>query len=182
MNPIAALKLLLKSYFETGLTAYAPLETSEPVDVPSFAEWGSLGVYLDDVPSTLEDGQKPAAAGPDLVIYNSTDCKPQYSTHCGRWLCPLDFDLTLPGDTLPANAELYWAELTAALMGKLHPDEPEDQIRAPLTDRLNSLSADFGVWIQDCIDWKLKEAFSQLESGGLTRSISVTIIAQIIPN
>jgi len=179
MNPIPTLKALLVTYFNDGITGYQPTPESAPINIPSFATWGSLGVYTDDVPSTLEDGKKPPAAGPDVVIYQSEDSKTHYPNDIHRWKCPVAFDLTLPGDTTPENATLYWEEMVALLMGTLHADEPDEQVRAPLTTRLNILSGDEGtIFVQDVIDWKVKEQFTQLESGGLTRSISATFIVE----
>ena len=179
MSPIAPLKALLVTYFKEGLTDYQPTPESAPATIPSFADWGTLGIWPDDIPSTLEDGKKPAAAGPDVVIFNAEDPKPQYPNDQQRWKCPIAFDLTLPGDTSPEDANLYWLEMEALLMAKLHADEPDDQLRAPLTTRLNMLLGNEGtIFVQDVIDWKVKEQFNQMESGGLTRSISATFIVE----
>ena len=181
-HPAEPIKRLLQTFLTSGLTAYKPLTTSTPFNVPAFTTLTSIPIYIDEVPMLLETGEPASAAGPDVVIYCKDDPKPQYSMDLARWVIPLAFDLTLPPDTTPDDAQEIWEALWQLLTASLSADEPTDGLRSPLIPRLQFLatSTSIPVWFHDVIEMQSQEIFKQLDSGGLTRGMFLTFIAETL--
>lgn len=183
MTPLEQLKSTLLTYLTDGIENYQPTDESTQVVVPSFVEMAGapMAVYLDEVPALQEDGKKVAAAGPDVVIYTDTEPKPLLPNSDEWWWVTLMVDLTLPPDTVEDRQVLLFKSLHALLQDRLHVDEPEPDIRAPLAVRLDALRGVYGVEVADVKECTPNGVISQVEGNGITRSLRLVVLCALRP-